>query len=132
MEALSEPARGGQVAVVVVVVVGEDGRDGRQVLEDPGRLPDSPRSDQIRRTRAVEIFHRMRPDVPDHHLNQEYRNRADEHDGRTAPSSPGGFRGSKSTYADHGVRSTPAASRRNHWDELTDGAIRVDDRGPSK
>ena len=80
IEAFGEHAERGQVAVIVVVVAEQHHRDGRQVVEAHGRLPDSPRSDQVQRTCALGI-HRVGQDVPGRRLNQEGRV-ADERDDR--------------------------------------------------
>ena len=83
IEAFREHAERPQIAVIVVVVTEQHRRDGRQVVERDGRLPDSPRSEQVQRTCTLGI-HRVGQDVPCRRLNQKRRVTDERDDGAGA------------------------------------------------
>ena len=103
IEALRELAERPQIAMVVMVVTEQHHRDGRQVVERHGRLPDSPRADHVQRTGALGV-HGVGQDVPRRCLNQKRRVTDERDDGDGGTSSSGGRRGGSSTRAGHGVR----------------------------
>ena len=129
IEASREHAERAQIAVVVVVVTEQHDRDGRQVVERHGRLPNPPRSEQVQRTGALGI-HRIGQDVSRRRLNQKRRVTDERDDGGRAVQR-GGRRLGSSMCAGQGDRRS-SSIRETSTSRCPVGPIGFRKRVPSK